>query len=161
MPLRLALGVRGTVAGHRLGALEGGEGGGGYFPPFKASLASVHLHPPHTTFPSRAIGQHGPTAGSPLVPCGIAHRWQGFGHGPFASWGRGCGTAPSCGGPAPRPSPSSDWAPGAMCRGGVWHGGGRGGTAPGKGCCGHGTLEDSFGMDEGKAGQLRGEKRPS
>ena len=26
MPLRLALGVRGTVAGHRLGALEGGEG---------------------------------------------------------------------------------------------------------------------------------------
>ena len=30
MPLRLALGVRGTVAGHRLGALEGG---GGYPPP--------------------------------------------------------------------------------------------------------------------------------
>ena len=30
MPLRLALGVRGTVAGHRLGALEGG----GYLPPF-------------------------------------------------------------------------------------------------------------------------------
>ena len=29
MPLRLALGVRGTVAGHRLGALEGG---GGYLP---------------------------------------------------------------------------------------------------------------------------------
>ena len=28
MPLRLALGVRGTVAGHRLGALEGGGGGG-------------------------------------------------------------------------------------------------------------------------------------
>ena len=27
MPLRLALGVRGTVAGHRLGALEGGGGG--------------------------------------------------------------------------------------------------------------------------------------
>ena len=26
MPLRLALGVRGTVAGHRLGALEGGGG---------------------------------------------------------------------------------------------------------------------------------------
>ena len=26
MPLRLALGVRGTVAGHRLGALEGGRG---------------------------------------------------------------------------------------------------------------------------------------
>ena len=29
MPLRLALGVRGTVAGHRLGALEGGGGGQG------------------------------------------------------------------------------------------------------------------------------------
>ena len=26
MPLKLALGVRGTVAGHRLGALEGGGG---------------------------------------------------------------------------------------------------------------------------------------
>ena len=33
MPLRLALGVRGTVAGPRLGALEG-AGGGGYLPPF-------------------------------------------------------------------------------------------------------------------------------
>ena len=30
MPLKLALGVRGTVAGHRMGALEGG----GYLPPF-------------------------------------------------------------------------------------------------------------------------------
>ena len=29
MPLRLALAVRGTVAGRRLGALEGGGGGGG------------------------------------------------------------------------------------------------------------------------------------
>ena len=33
MPLKLALGVRGTVAGRRLGALEGG--GGGYLPPFQ------------------------------------------------------------------------------------------------------------------------------
>ena len=39
MPLKLALGVRETVAGRRLGALEGGEvpwrrpGGGGYLPP--------------------------------------------------------------------------------------------------------------------------------
>ena len=32
MPLRLALGVRETVAGHRLGALGGG---GGYLPPFQ------------------------------------------------------------------------------------------------------------------------------
>ena len=36
MPLRLALGVRGTVAGHRLGALE--SGGGGASPPSNASL---------------------------------------------------------------------------------------------------------------------------
>ena len=36
MPLRLALGVRGTVAGHRLGALEGG--GGVPPPPSNASL---------------------------------------------------------------------------------------------------------------------------
>ena len=33
MPSKLALGVRETVAGHRLGALEGG--GGGYLPPFQ------------------------------------------------------------------------------------------------------------------------------
>ena len=32
MPVRLALGVRGTVAGHRLGALEGGGG----TPPFQS-----------------------------------------------------------------------------------------------------------------------------
>ena len=36
MPLKLALGVRGTVAGHGLGALEGGEGGTS--PPSNASL---------------------------------------------------------------------------------------------------------------------------
>ena len=35
MPSRPALGVRGTVAGHRLGALKGG---GGYLPPSNASL---------------------------------------------------------------------------------------------------------------------------
>ena len=32
MPLRLALGVRGTVAGHRLGALERGAGRGTSLP---------------------------------------------------------------------------------------------------------------------------------
>ena len=32
MPLKLALAVRETVAGHRLGGLEGG---GGYLPPFQ------------------------------------------------------------------------------------------------------------------------------
>ena len=35
MPLKPALGVRGTVPGHRLGALEGGGRGGGYLPPFQ------------------------------------------------------------------------------------------------------------------------------
>ena len=39
MPLKLALGVWGTVAGHRLGALEGGQGGGVPPPPSNASLA--------------------------------------------------------------------------------------------------------------------------
>ena len=38
VPLKLALGVRETVAGHRLGALEGG--GGGAPPPSSASLGS-------------------------------------------------------------------------------------------------------------------------
>ena len=42
MPLKLALGVRGTVAGHRLGALEGG---GGYLPPFQC----IPAPPPPTS----------------------------------------------------------------------------------------------------------------
>ena len=33
MPLKLALGVRGTVAGHRLGALEGGGSTNASLPP--------------------------------------------------------------------------------------------------------------------------------
>ena len=37
LPLKLALGVRETVAGHRPGALRGG-GGGGTSPPSNASL---------------------------------------------------------------------------------------------------------------------------
>ena len=46
MPLSLALGVRETVAGHRLGALEG-PGGGGGLPPrlLNASLPQPHLDP--------------------------------------------------------------------------------------------------------------------
>ena len=39
MPLKPAFGVRGTVAGHRLGALEGG--GGGLTPPHPPSNASL------------------------------------------------------------------------------------------------------------------------
>ena len=42
MPLKLAFGVRGTVAGHRLGALEGG----GYLPPFRC----IHAPPPPPLF---------------------------------------------------------------------------------------------------------------
>ena len=42
MPSSLALGVRGTVAGHRLGALEGG--GGVPPPPSNASLPHPHAH---------------------------------------------------------------------------------------------------------------------
>ena len=38
MPLKLALGVRGTVAGHRLGALEGG---GGTSPPFQCIPGNI------------------------------------------------------------------------------------------------------------------------
>ena len=41
MPLKLALAVRETVAGHRLGALEGG---GGYLPPFQC-IAGAAGHP--------------------------------------------------------------------------------------------------------------------
>ena len=45
MPLKLALGVRGIVAGHRLGALEGGGGG---LPPPIPMLAQreEHVMPP-------------------------------------------------------------------------------------------------------------------
>ena len=41
MPLKLALGIRGTVAGHRLGTLPGG---GGAPPPSNASLDRVACH---------------------------------------------------------------------------------------------------------------------
>ena len=41
MPPRLALGVRGTVAGRRLGALEGG--GGGSSPPFQCIPGAAPL----------------------------------------------------------------------------------------------------------------------
>ena len=42
MPLKPALAVRGTVAGHRLGALEGGD-----LPPFQCILAPYPPPPPH------------------------------------------------------------------------------------------------------------------
>ena len=61
IPLKLALGVRETVAGHRLGALE--RGGGATSPPSKASL------PPRTT-PCNPVGVCGwpcETKGSPYT----------------------------------------------------------------------------------------------
>ena len=52
MPLRLALGVRGAVAGRWLGALEGGDGGS---PPFQG-IPAPH---PQTATPA-ALGRHPP-----------------------------------------------------------------------------------------------------
>ena len=53
MPLKLALGVRGTVAGHRLGALEGG---GGTSPPSDASLpTSTAAWSPTRALPTVAL----------------------------------------------------------------------------------------------------------
>ena len=46
MPLKLALDIRGTVAGHRLGALEGG-GGGAYLPPFQCIPGGAPPLPMH------------------------------------------------------------------------------------------------------------------
>ena len=60
MPLRLALGVRGTVAGHRLGALEGG----GTSPPFQCIPAPPPPQPPLQT-KTPAFG------GSRPYPCAI------------------------------------------------------------------------------------------
>ena len=58
MPLKLALGVRGTVVGHRLGALEGGV------PPPRPSNASLPLPPP----PFRGFrGGFGSSNGGPTV----------------------------------------------------------------------------------------------
>ena len=76
MPLRLALGVRGTVAGHRLGALEGrglaqglGGGGGGVPPPLQFQCILARL-PFCQSSPSprwvRAIG----STQTPGLSCG-------------------------------------------------------------------------------------------
>ena len=73
MPLRLALGIRGTVAGHRLGALEEG---GGYLPPSNASLTGAPgAAPPRLTSPPQprvysdhaASGSSSPRRRRPLV----------------------------------------------------------------------------------------------
>ena len=52
MPLRLALGVRGTVGGRRLSALERWGGGGSDLPPSDASLGTPPAHPPPCACPS-------------------------------------------------------------------------------------------------------------
>ena len=46
MPLTLALGVGGTVAGHRLGALNGG---GGCLPPFQTTPPPLQVRPLRVT----------------------------------------------------------------------------------------------------------------
>ena len=52
MPLSLALGVRETVAGHRLGALEGERGGGGVPPPLPMHpWSNPFTVPKHPTSP--------------------------------------------------------------------------------------------------------------
>ena len=52
MPSRLALAVRGTVAGHRLGALEGGEGGN---PPPLLRCTAIPILPPVPQGPGEAL----------------------------------------------------------------------------------------------------------
>ena len=63
MPLRRALGVRGTVAGHRLGALEG-------LPPFQiipghTPLPGLHNPPPHGGGGGQPLGFWTPTPPAP------------------------------------------------------------------------------------------------
>ena len=76
MPLRMALGVRGTVAGHRLGALEGG---GGYLPPFPPSGASL----PGGQAVTRGYQARGQHPGA-VIPCHKRHTGGG-GALPFAA----------------------------------------------------------------------------
>ena len=59
MPLRLALAVRGTSAGHGLGALEGGPGGG--VPPPPLQCISLPL-PPTASATETRLGETGPHA---------------------------------------------------------------------------------------------------
>ena len=73
MPMRLALGVRGTVAGHRLGAFEGG---GGTFPPFPC----IPAQPPPSPFLSgismqwhTALPSHNGGAQQQASPHGQGH----------------------------------------------------------------------------------------
>ena len=63
MPLKLALGVRGTVAGHRLGALEGG----GWVPP-----PPLPMHPPPPPPPAIVPCASSPSAPDWPVPCACA-----------------------------------------------------------------------------------------
>ena len=55
MPLRLAPAVRETVAGHRLGALEGG---GGYLPPFQYIPALPQIRSPPPPPPQVNLADH-------------------------------------------------------------------------------------------------------
>ena len=56
MPLNLALAVRGTVAGHRLGALEGWGGGGVTYSPSNASLRTPRVCKARVNFFTPCVG---------------------------------------------------------------------------------------------------------
>ena len=88
MPLRLALGVRGTVAGHRLGALEGG---GGASPLFQCTPGDV-MKGKHVQKNFGAVGIVAPT---PLS----LKTWGGGGGGGGAG-----GVSHTRTGPPPPPS---------------------------------------------------------
>ena len=100
MPLKLALGVRGTVTGHRLGALEGG-GGGNLPPPSNASLElGTSAHGPHT--------DHDPPAVRP-----VPRRKSWTGPPVPGPWMRPLGAGPASG---------EVWLRGGQGRNGKWSG---------------------------------------
>ena len=72
MPLRPALGVRGTVAGHRLGALGGG--GGGTCPPVTQGVPAPPSHRGYLPPPFQCIPRSRRRSGSSRGSCGSTTR---------------------------------------------------------------------------------------
>ena len=77
MPLRLALAVTGTVAGHRLGPLE--EGGVPMHPRGGGLLAFVRDSPPSRSEPKAPKGGGGRLVAEEGFSRGLASRWGGGG----------------------------------------------------------------------------------